>query len=144
MNKEQTAIEVDALEWFNNLEDDTASRLYKLYFPVVSKDTYYNDIIFIYTAEHPTATTVKENNEVECNCRASQLMNKKKERWIEHNKLKSDNKALIDAFERLELHLENLIFYTPEDHAIRNNLMQGGKIIKDAFVTIGHVSANKE
>lgn len=75
------------------------------------------------------------------NCRAMQFANKKK---AARNKLRAENATLKLSMEKLELLFENLIFYTPEDHAIRNNLMQGDKIIKGAFVTIGHVSANKE
>lgn len=46
--------------------------------------------------------------------------------------------------EELELLLETLIYFTPEDDTVRLPLMKGDKMIKDAFEKIGHVSKNRE
>lgn len=59
-------------------------------------------------------------------------------------RLKQENATLKQSMEELELLLETLIHFTPEDDSIILPLMKGDKMIKDAFEKIGHVSKNKE
>lgn len=61
MNKEQTTIEVDALEWWEGLTQLEKERTANYHHISVSGLTI-DLAVKIYTAEHPTAPTVKEDS----------------------------------------------------------------------------------
>lgn len=146
MNKEQTTIEVDALEWWGTLPGDKQWKLFTTYFPDPKESTLNKHMkMIIYLAEHPTAPTVENKEDaglMDIELKHKNILLASCEGALE--KANEENTTLKQSMEELELLLETLIHFTPEDDTVRFPLMKGDKIIKDAFEKIGHVSKNKE